>query len=153
MAKARDKFIQDNQDLLDLSTLGTHQQYLQHRLENAFCAGYDAVLPQLTTAQEKVKGLEDMLVLQQDAGNWANETFGKSQTVDGVVNHLAKEVLELSQSDAPDEAADCLLLLMQHAHECGYDLLEEGRKKHEINLKRKWGKPDENGVIEHIRNP
>jgi len=89
--------------------------------------------------------------LQKEVGAWANKVFGKSQTTIGVINHLIKEVCELRDSNAPDEAADCLLLLFQHAHEQGYDLIEEAKKKHQINLKRKWGKPDKYGVIEHIR--
>ena len=89
--------------------------------------------------------------LQKEAGGWANKTFGKSQTVTGVINHLVKEVYELKDSNEPEEAADCLLLLFQLAHEGGYDLIQEAQKKHKINLKRKWGKPDKYGVIEHIR--
>jgi hypothetical protein len=92
------------------------------------------------------------LILQSDAGTWANNTFGKGQTIDGILNHLVKEVTEFLETQEPDEAADIVLLLCQHAHEKGYDLLAEARKKHEINVKRKWGKPDANGVIEHIRN-
>jgi len=103
---------------------------------------------QLQAENERLKGI---LNLQKETGEWANETFGKGQTVIGIINHLIKEVCELRDSDRPEEAADCLLLLFQHAHECEYDLLEEAKKKHEINLKRKWGKPDEYGVIEHIK--
>ena len=88
--------------------------------------------------------------LQQEIGEWANKIFGKHQTTAGIINHLLKEFIEFVETEAPGEAADCVLLLMQHAHEKGYDLLEEARKKHEINVNRKWGKPDEHGVIEHI---
>ena len=89
---------------------------------------------------------------QDTLGKWANETFGKGvQTQEGITNHLVSEVIEFIESEEPEEAADCFMLLLQHAHECGYDLLEEAQKKHEINLKREWGKPDKNGVIEHIR--
>lgn len=95
---------------------------------------------------------EGLVGLQKEVGNWANRIFSKGQTTTGIINHLIKEVCELRDSDAPDEAADCLLLLFQHAHENGYDLLGEAKKKHEINLKRKWGKPDEYGVIEHIHD-
>lgn len=91
--------------------------------------------------------------LQDIAGQWANDTFGKTQTTTGIINHLIEEVMELAESDEPSEAADCLLLLFQHAHETGYNLIEEARKKHEINTKRKWGQPDEHGVIKHISNP
>jgi hypothetical protein len=37
------------------------------------------------------------------------------------------------------------------AHLMGYDLLDEARKKMVKNRKRKWGEPDKNGVIEHLR--
>ena len=89
---------------------------------------------------------------QDIAGKWANDTFGVgNQTKCGVMAHLYKEIIELGETHDPDEAADCFLLLLQHAHECGYDLMAEAKKKHKINLSRKWGKPDETGCIEHIR--
>jgi hypothetical protein len=72
-------------------------------------------------------------------------------TPDSVVAHLKKEVEELAESHNPEEAADCLLLLLHHAHRCGYDLMIEAFKKFEINKKRKWGEPDESDVVEHIR--
>lgn len=91
---------------------------------------------------------------QDEIGKWANDTFGQNvQTYKGVLAHLCKEVIELVETNEPVEAADCFLLLLQHAHECGYDLMEEAKKKHQINLKRKWGKPDKHGCIEHIRRP
>jgi len=93
-------------------------------------------------------------IFQDIIGKWGNDTFGIGvNTKHGIVNHLLKEVDELRVSHEPDEAADCFLLLLQHAHECGYDLFKEAQKKHEINLKREWGKPDEYGCIEHIKEP
>jgi NTP pyrophosphatase (non-canonical NTP hydrolase) len=68
-----------------------------------------------------------------------------------VVAHLKKEVDELAESHDPEEAADCLILLLHHAHKCGYDLMIEAFKKFEINRQRRWGRPDEDGVVEHIR--
>ena len=100
---------------------------------------------------QEIQRLKEKVELQADAGNWANRVFGKHQTVTGVMNHFKKECLEFFETDTPNEAADCLLLLMQHAHEKGYDLLDEGRKKHNINLNRKWSEPDSFGVIEHIK--
>ena len=87
--------------------------------------------------------------LQFAIGTWGNETF-PSATPDSIVVHLGREVVELSESHAPEEGADCLLLLFHHAHKCGYDLLAEARKKFEINRDRKWGKADEHGVVEHV---
>jgi hypothetical protein len=52
------------------------------------------------------------------------------------------------------EYADCLILLLDAYRMNGGradDLIETCYKKLEINRKRKWGKPDTNGVVEHIR--
>jgi len=102
---------------------------------------------QLLSENEKLK---ETTTLQQEIGRWGEDVFGKSQSVRGLANHIVKEAYELRDSNDPEEAADCLILLFQHAHECGYDLFEEVKKKHKINLKRKWGKPDKYGIIEHI---
>ena len=85
-------------------------------------------------------------------GTWAEKEFSPYMPEgNGIVAHFIKEVHEFVTSQSPEEAADCFLLLMQHAHTHGYDLFEEAQKKHKINLGRKWGDPDENGCIEHIR--
>ena len=107
-------------------------------------------------AKNKIAALKEQVGckhFQDLIGKWANDTFGVGiQTHLGVMSHFIKEVIEFEKSHDPEEAADCFLLLLQHAHECGYDLFEEAQKKHEINTKRKWGKPDESGCIEHIRD-
>ena len=89
---------------------------------------------------------------QKEVGEWGDRTFPcDGDRRPGIVTHLAKEVIELNQSHDPEEAADCFMLLLHHAHKSGYDLLEEAKKKFEINKKRKWGKPDKHGIVEHIR--
>jgi NTP pyrophosphatase (non-canonical NTP hydrolase) len=53
-----------------------------------------------------------------------------------------------------EEYADCMMLLLDSAHHFGissFDLARFIHKKLEINKARIWGKPDENGVVEHIR--
>ena len=87
---------------------------------------------------------------QREVGEWGNLTFPKG-TPDSLVAHLKKEVDELGETHDPEEAADCLLLLLHHAHKCGYDLVIETFRKFKTNKLRKWGEPDENGVVEHIR--
>lgn len=87
-------------------------------------------------------------------GAWAKETFPNS-TVHSIVKHMKDEVSELEASftdGTPDpvEAADILILLAQLADRMGWDLLELAERKHEINLKRTWGKPDERGVVRHV---
>ena len=87
---------------------------------------------------------------QIQVGEWGDRTFPNG-TPESIVAHLKREVKELAESHVPEEAADCFLLLLHHAHRCGYDLMIEAFKKFEINKKRKWGEPDKEGVIEHGR--
>lgn len=87
---------------------------------------------------------------QEEVGSWANKTFGKS-TPETVLKHLKREVAELETSGEPDEVADCVLLLLHYAHKRGISIFEECVKKHEVNKQRKWGKPDADGVVEHVK--
>jgi hypothetical protein len=89
---------------------------------------------------------------QVKVGTWSMDTFPAADASSQVA-HLRKEVEELAESHSPEEAADCLLLLLGHAERKGYDLLAEAQKKHAINLKRKWGTPDTEGVYEHSSDP
>jgi len=92
----------------------------------------------------------EMTKFQNEVGTWGDKTFPAS-TPDSIVAHLAREVGELADHHDSEEASDCLLLLLHHAHREGYDLLAEARIKFEINKKRQWGEPDENGIVEHVR--
>ncbi len=89
------------------------------------------------------------MTFQDEVGNWADKTFPGS-TANSVLAHFKKEVIELCESQEPEEAADCFILLLHHAHKCGYDLMIEAFKKFEIVKTRKWGKPDKDGIVEHI---
>lgn len=98
--------------------------------------------------------------------SWSDETFGVSnQRVVPILYHLKKEVPELIESiqdrvvgtteeDIRLEFADCFSLLFDAASHYGYsaeDILKAMMDKLDINRKRKWGKPDENGVVEHLK--
>ena len=73
-----------------------------------------------------------------------------------VVHHIHKEVQELLFDPYDiEEYADMLILILDGSRRAGYDtqdLLEAAFNKMIVNRKRKWGKPDENGVVEHIRD-
>ena len=88
--------------------------------------------------------------IQKTVGEWGCETFSKA-TNTTIIAHLKREVNELEDDCDPEEAADCLLLLLHLAHREKFDLLAEAQKKFAINKKRKWGEPDSEGVVEHIR--
>jgi hypothetical protein len=92
-----------------------------------------------------------LTVLQYWQGSWAQATF-PMQTNGSILEHLRREVKELQDSDDPQEAADCLLLLLAYAHRNGFDLFSEAVKKFHINQERQWGEPDAHGVVEHVRS-
>ena len=115
--------------------------------------------------------------LRNDISEWSNATFGEGQRNPAIVHHLKKEVDELIEAlnktnafgydnsigvgefkrkceKTEMEFADCFMLLLDSAHH--FDLTAENlinltRKKLDINKSRKWGKPDKNGVVEHIK--
>jgi len=105
--------------------------------------------------------------LQNEIKKWSDGTFGSHRTGTPIAHHLKKEIDEVIEatlnrhiSDNPTtrkhlkfELADCLILLLDVAAHESIDvteLLDASFKKLEINKKRKWGEPDENGVFEHI---
>lgn len=91
---------------------------------------------------------------------WQKETFGQA-TAFSKIEHLKEEIEELAIDIAIDgidkrlEFADCFFLLFGAAAADGMtyqDICQAIQEKFEINKARKWGKPDANGVIEHIRD-
>jgi NTP pyrophosphatase (non-canonical NTP hydrolase) len=94
---------------------------------------------------------------QKRVGEWADATFTQA-TPTSIVAHLRREVEELAATthlgppDAEEaEAADCFLLLLHLAHRRGYSLLGAAHGKFAENRARRWGQPDAEGVVEHVR--
>lgn len=88
---------------------------------------------------------------QEKIGEWATTTFSAS-TDKSRIQHMREEIEELAlRPEDPLEAADIFLLLLHHAHVNGYDLMTAAKKKFDIIKNRKWQKPDENGVVHHIK--
>jgi hypothetical protein len=102
--------------------------------------------------------------LLEQIHQWQKETFGKATPI-SKLRHLEKEILELiielngdlytdNYEKVEEEYADCFLLLFGSAMAYGMnlDIISSAIKaKFEKNKLRKWGKPDVNGVIEHIK--
>jgi len=121
--------------------------------------------------------MKELQNLMNNISEWSDSTFGDSQRNPAIVYHLKKEVNELidalnelntlgcdvsigigefgRQVDKTKmEFADCFMLLLDSAHHFGItadELLTLTHQKLLINKNRKWGKPDQNGVVEHIR--
>lgn len=123
------------------------------------------------------QGLERLQALMNEVSEWSDNQFN-----DGVFNHerslsisfhLQKEAKELTEAlsifflgkevddhaknliDIGEELADVFMLLLDCTTHMGYDaddLVTAAFNKLEVNRQRKWGKPDKNGVVEHIKD-
>ncbi len=91
--------------------------------------------------------------IQNDIGIFTDKTFGQS-TLLSKMTHLQDEIEEiLASPDDKMEWADCLILFLDAARRTGMDmdvLYNAVQDKMEINKNRKWGEPDENGVVRHV---
>jgi len=91
---------------------------------------------------------------------WQKATFSKSTPLSKIA-HLTDELAELSydlvnkKAEQRLEFADCFFLLFGCAADAGMtyeDICSAIQEKFEINKKRKWGEPKENGVVNHLPN-
>lgn len=110
--------------------------------------------------------MNELQTLMDAIAKWSDATFGEGQKTIPILYHLQKEVSELMEAVTLDKAlgrwsdktteefADCFMLLIDAATHHGItakELIDVSQAKLEINKNRKWGKPDENGVIEHLQ--
>ena len=98
---------------------------------------------------------QDWNLIQRMVTDFANEKFGDPENPLPPLHHLKGEVDELIENPIDLlEYADCMILLIQSALKVGYNmdvLFYAIQTKHAMNKKRKWGEPDENGVVQHIK--
>jgi NTP pyrophosphatase (non-canonical NTP hydrolase) len=97
-----------------------------------------------------------------------NGIFNEKRSI-SISYHLQKEVKELTEilelyfnnpseqnkNKILEELADCNMLLddcASHMKFTAKDIYKAEINKLEINKKRIWGNPDENGVVEHIKD-
>ena len=92
--------------------------------------------------------------LQGAIVRWSDQTFGRAPTVTAKLNHLRREVQELTAKPHDvSEMADILILLLyiaQRAGTSGEGLLAAAEAKLEILKRRQWGPPDAEGCCPHI---
>lgn len=91
---------------------------------------------------------------------WQNETFPQSTSL-AKFDHLAEEMKELKEelkkrdpANLKKELADCFILMFGIADSEGLDwiqLLRAIDSKMRANKKRKWGIPEPNGVVHHLK--
>lgn len=89
---------------------------------------------------------------------WARETFGPGERVQGVLAHIRKELLEIeAEPHDLSEWVDVILLALDGASRQGYtgaEIIEAWHAKVEKNHARNWPDwrtQDPNGPIEHVK--
>jgi hypothetical protein len=94
---------------------------------------------------------ESAVTFQRDVNAWQDKTFPHA-TPQSILAHVRRELAELEDDPSdPAEAADIYILLLALAGKVGYDLHNVAAAKMDENYTRTWGKPDAEGVVEHVR--
>lgn len=124
----------------------------------AYTDAYTQAITDLSAENEK---LREALSLVEEINDWASATFPK-QTSLSKIFHLQDEAKELEMAikandseNIKEEFADVFILLVNAAHVQGLsfdDLIESAREKLEVNKKRQWNNPNNNGVCYHKPN-
>ncbi len=101
------------------------------------------------------RNVKNFQPLQDSITAWADFVFGRDRKPEQILQHLKKEIEELIENPSSlEEYADIGILWLNAAKKAGYevdDLYFAMISKMRINKARKWGKADENGVVEHLR--
>lgn len=108
----------------------------------------------------------ELQILMNNISKWSDSVSGSDERRAGMLAHLKKEIEELKTELFLDkqggnnelgiqvELADCLMLLLDianHSKVNAESLLFEVEHKLGINKLRKWGKPDKDGSVQHIK--
>jgi len=135
-----------------------YTQWLEEKLSTAKTnLGERSEPPTAMLAADRIDAASDsMSTLQLEIGDWQDATFTEATAL-SKMSHLAKEVIELNKAlrngdeiEIAEELADCQHLLFGIASKCGMNLHAATIEKFDVNKGRNWGKPDENGVVEHL---
>jgi NTP pyrophosphatase (non-canonical NTP hydrolase) len=99
--------------------------------------------------------------LQAEVGAWADAAFPTS-TLDSIRLHFSEEAYELDTAvedhisrptayhSIPEEAADCILILMHLAHRLNFSLDNAVRAKFAECQTRTWDSGEERGYSRHV---
>jgi len=115
------------------------------------------------------KKLEKIQELQNEVSKWSDSQFDNGMFIPSrsipISKHLQKESKELTEAienyfktgrydNVMEELADVFILLLDVSCHIGSNvdaLVTSAYNKLEINKSRKWGLPDKEGIVEHIK--
>ena len=102
------------------------------------------------------KTKQDLENIKNLIAEFSDRVFGVDRPYTAPLYHLKKEVDETIIDGELEEYADMMLCLLdsfrkKHPDKTTLDLMCACHFKLAKLEERQWGKPDENGVIEHIR--
>lgn len=114
----------------------------------------------------------EMDLVQDRISAWAENTF--THDARGIALHTVREAIELAiaadcsneeiagsvkaalkkernrTKSIDEETADVTILALAMAGYIGFDLSMAVEAKHAVNIVRTWGKPDAQGITEHV---
>lgn len=121
--------------------------------------------------------MQDLQNVVDKVAIWSDETFGKNRIATAPLHHLKKEVSELIEAiekrnemikngASDEELGEQMTNIFYEFADCGMLLFDSARMekiqvadfppfmdlKLDINKLREWSQPDENGVVEHVRD-
>lgn len=115
----------------------------------------DRELRDLILALRRAPAPSHLDALQADVCAWAEQTF-PAATLKTTMTHLRRKLDEIERD--PNDATEwavVFLILLHGSSRFGllnFSTIERAaRAKFEINKTREWGKPDAEGVVEHVR--
>lgn len=99
------------------------------------------------TQNEIIRLLGDPKTQEEQIVEWGKKTFGENE---GEARQKAiTEMTEFIQKATPEEAADIVIVLTRWCAIKGASLMEEVKKKMEVNLGREWHFCEEEGNYRH----
>jgi hypothetical protein len=104
--------------------------------------------------------LFDLVAYLNDQRDWSSKTFGLGPRLRGNVEHIAKELAEVTAACTPQEAleewCDIAILALDGAWRAGFtpaEVCEQLRRKQAVNFRRQWPPPGpQDRATEHIRS-
>lgn len=119
----------------------------------------EAFIAEQTNVGQQTSVHDSLDRLVGEISDWQQKTF-PGATPHSTATHLLKEAKELLEEidleghsnwlNLREEIADVFHMLIAVANACDVNLLMATRAKFEKNKLRVWGKPDKDGVVEHV---